>query len=63
MERALNYSNGAQNGASVLTGHTSNIVRVILNSNSSRVLLLFFFLMRAATASNTLIKYLLQLSR
>lgn len=55
MERALHSSNGAQMGASVLTGHISNIVRVILNSNSSKGFVFF----RATTASNTLIKYLL----
>lgn len=59
MERALHSSNEAQMGASVLTGHISNIVRVILNSNSSKGFVFF----RATTASNTLIKYLLQLSQ
>ena len=50
MGRALHFIDGVQIGASVLTGHISNLVRIIFNSNITAIR---FFLMMASSVTNT----------
>lgn len=37
MGRALDFIDGVQMGASVLTGHISNLIRIIFNNNITAV--------------------------